>query len=398
MTMQGRSHLRSWLPLVCVAALAIFAPVAAAAHGQHAAPPAPAVGAVYTETNDPANNQIVVFDRSPDGTLVQSQVVNTGGLGGQQPQPGCPGACPILDAQGEVQLSQDGHLLFAVNAGSNTISSFRVTHDGLKLAQTTPSGGVFPDSITVHDDLLYVLNADSVNIAGYRVSGSGALTPIAGSSRPLSSGAMPGFARQIGFDNTGKTLSVTLLAPDVIDTFPVSKDGTAGAATANPSSTPLPFAFSFDHHNDLVAAQISSLTGTGDVATYALTGSGNLTSIDTEPSQGHAPCWTAITDNGHYVFVVNSGGGEAPATVSEYRLSHKGKLTFVGLTPDIGEFAKTDEALSNDSHFLYVLAPSVIAGATSHIDEYKVGPKGSLTLIGATPSTLAVGISGIAAR
>jgi hypothetical protein len=140
------------------------------------------------------------------------------------------------------------------------------------------------------------------------------------------------------------------------------------------------------------------LTGLGNTATYRLTARGNLTPIDTEPSQGHAPCWTAITTNGRYVFVVNTGGGEAPADVAEYRLSVNGKLTFRGLTPDLGEFAKTDAAPSIDSRYLYVLAPSVIAGATSHIDEYEVGVNGRLALIGVTPSTLPVGMSGLAAR
>ena len=42
-----------------------------------------------------------------------------------------------------------------------------------------------------------------------------------------------------------------------------------------------------------------------------------------------------------------------------------------------------------------MLNPSVLAGPTSKIDEYKVGSDGSLTLIGATDANLPAGISGL---
>ena len=101
----------------------------------------------------------------------------------------------------------------------------------------------------------------------------------------------------------------------VIDTFAVGPGGVAAAPTANDSSTPFPFAFSFDPFDRLVAAQITSLTtpGLGDAATYRISGSGTLTSIDTEATGGQAPCWTAITPDGRFVYEVNTGGGAGPA-------------------------------------------------------------------------------------
>ena len=39
------------------------------------------VGAVYTMTNDPAGNAVLVFNRAEDGTLTAGGTFSTGGLG-----------------------------------------------------------------------------------------------------------------------------------------------------------------------------------------------------------------------------------------------------------------------------------------------------------------------------
>ena len=53
----------------------------------------------------------------------------------------------------------------------------------------SPSGGVLPISLTVHDHVLYVLNAGGGgNITGFTVNHDG-LAPLAGSTRPLGAGS-----------------------------------------------------------------------------------------------------------------------------------------------------------------------------------------------------------------
>ena len=62
----------------------------------------------------------------------------------------------------------DGDDLYAVNAGSNSISRFSVRKGGLEWEATVPSGGTMPISLTVHDHLLYVLNGGApTNITGF---------------------------------------------------------------------------------------------------------------------------------------------------------------------------------------------------------------------------------------
>jgi 6-phosphogluconolactonase len=406
------------LALACVSVLAVVgAANAAAGKTDHHQP----VGAVYTESNSPAGNAVTVFDRYADGTLALRQSVGTGGNGSTQ-SVGCGPGCPILDSQNEVVVSQSGKFVFAVNAGSNTVSSFRETQAGLKLVDQASSGGVMPESIALHGHTLYVLNVatgnangTTGNIYGLNVSRQGQLSPI-GSSQPLAHAAPPDHSadpRAIGFDHDGKVVVVTEIAagfndptygpPGAIDTFVIGPHGQAGPAVSHKTSDGFPFGFAVDGKDRLVLSQIHTPDGLsiGSVSTYQLSNSGGVTPIDTKSSGGILPCWVAVTNDNRTAYVVNTGAGN-PAPVNGFGLDSHGSLT--PLSPaaasTAGEFARTDEAFSRDSKYLYVLAPSVGPGAPSHIDEYSVNKDGSLTLIGATPASanLGVGASGVAAR
>jgi len=75
-------------------------------------------------------------------------------------------------------LSADHRWSFAVNAGSNEVSVFRVLPGGLGLVDKVDSGGAFPVSLAPFHDLLYVLNAGtSPNIIGFSLDHRGHLTP-----------------------------------------------------------------------------------------------------------------------------------------------------------------------------------------------------------------------------
>src|SRR5271163_2113428 len=208
--------------LLAVAGLCALTP-GAFAHSRLT--PKPAVY-IYTETNSLTANAIVVFKRYSNGLLKQSAVVSTGGTGNTQ-SVGCGPGCPILDTSNEVTLAKGGKLLFAVNAGSNTVSSFRQTPLGLKLVDQKPSGGLQPESVTTSGNLVYVLNDNSGTISGFHVSPLGVLTPIPGSTQPLATPGPMSAGREISFDNTGHVLVVTEVATSLIDTFTVNSSGVA---------------------------------------------------------------------------------------------------------------------------------------------------------------------------
>ena len=171
----------------------------------------------------------------------------------------------------------------------------------------------------------------------------------------------------------------------------------AAPAVAVNSSDMLPFGFAFAPDDTLVVSNVASMTGLGSASTCTLSGGGApLTPIDAiDPTMGHAPCWVSITKTGG--MCTSSTRVAVPLRGDDHRVSmYSGHLTKLGVTPASGDFALTDSVLSKNDKYLYVLAPSIKAGDTSHIQSYKVGSGGILTHMGSTPMTLAVGVSGLA--
>ena len=158
------------------------------------------------------------------GAFVAAGVYPTGGTG----------TAAGLGSQGAVTLAEEGRLVLAVNAGSNSISSFRVRRDGLGLRDVEPSGGVLPTSIAYDDGLAYVLNAGQPNsISGFRVRYDGELSPLAGSTRALSADQTS--PAQVSFVPHGRALVVTERATNTITTFGLRWDGRPGERTGVPA-------------------------------------------------------------------------------------------------------------------------------------------------------------------
>jgi hypothetical protein len=139
---------------------------------------------IYVMTNDPDGNTVIQYDRAPNGQLTWVAEVATGGLGfagGVDPLGSQDGIAWGEVAVGDISRPSG----VAVNAGSNQISSLS-EDGGLHMVSIISSGGEFPNSVALHDDLVYVLNAYGVpNITGFRVDGDGLLTPLPGSTVTL---------------------------------------------------------------------------------------------------------------------------------------------------------------------------------------------------------------------
>src|SRR2546428_6731428 len=100
-----------------------------------------------------------------------------------------------------------------------------------------------PISVTVHGNVVYVLNTGGAetngNIAGYHLN-DGQLSAISGSVQPLSGVTAPA---QISFNPSGTVLVVTEKSTNKIDTFLVNGHGVPSAPNVQASSGghPLPF-------------------------------------------------------------------------------------------------------------------------------------------------------------
>ena len=84
-----------------------------------------------------------------------------------------------------------------------------MTGHGLRLVDRVASGGTEPISLTSSGDVLYVLNEQTGNIAGFRFNWWGALEAIPGSSRSLSTPGPGSISAQIGFSPDGQLLTVS---------------------------------------------------------------------------------------------------------------------------------------------------------------------------------------------
>jgi 6-phosphogluconolactonase (cycloisomerase 2 family) len=385
------THLRSARPKVtaalgttvlAAAAATAFAGTAdaATAHGQ---PNGGADHALFVQTDNVAGNQVVAYHRAGNGTLTLAGRYGTGGLGGVLSG----SVVDHLASQGSLSYDQRHGLLYAVNAGSNTVSVFSAEGDRLFLRQVISSGGTFPVSVAVHGDLVYVLNATSGgSVQGYWVI-SGHLVPIPGSNRSLGLDptATPQFTNtpgQLAFSPGGSKLIVTTKANgDDIDVFGVHFDGRLSASpVVNPEPGTVPFAITFDQAGHLVIAN----AGTNALASLRINASGTVTLLDAVGTGQSATCWVA--PDGNALFASNAGSG----TVSAYQSSFGGQLTLEGQhATDPGT---VDAAASPDGRFLYVQT-----GGTGTVDEFSVATGGSLTSIGSVTVAGAAGGEGIAA-
>ncbi|HEX4602170.1 MAG TPA: beta-propeller fold lactonase family protein [Gemmatimonadales bacterium] len=330
-------------------------------------------GAVYTLTNQITGNTVVVFRRAADGTLSAVGSVATGGTG--------TGAG--LGSQGAVALSADNRWLFAVNAGSNDVSVLRVDAETPSLASRTPSGGIGPISLSVHGQLLYVLNAGGAgNITGFTVGPDGALAPIAGSTRALS-GAAVGPA-QVAFSPNGRTLVVTEKTTNRLDVFPVDANGVAGALSSVASAGGTPFGFAFGQRNLLFVSEAA-----GSASSYSLEHGGTLQVVSGAVlTQQAAPCWAVVTEDGRFGYTANARGG----SISGFAVAPSGAITLLdanGATAIVGTGA-TDLALSLDSRYLYDLVGRNIVALRVEAD----GHLATTGTIGGLPA----GTVGLAAR
>jgi 6-phosphogluconolactonase (cycloisomerase 2 family) len=409
-------------------------------------------GAVYAMTNALGNNEIKVYHRANDGTLTLIQTIATrGGGSGIQLDP-----TDSLGSQGGLVLDRRHHRLFAVNTESfaedlredptdigdchkGTISSFRVAEDGsLTLVDQIPSGGLFPASLAVRGDRLYVLNAGGPglnpvcgigpNITGFHVRPNAEMRLLADSTQPINPGSSPGsflncdpgvgpfptdefrcglnppaFPRgpaQIGFTPDGRALVVTVKGTNSIYVFPVDKAGLPGApkiTQVGGPNQPTPFGFAFDGRGHLIVTEPFGATPTipavpfSAVSSFAINEDGTLEAISSSVPNGRGTsCWIALDPSSRYAYI----GNNATSDISSYRIGKNGSLTLLEAVAAPANLPN-DLAVAQDNgkSFLYVLN-----SGNGTVGAFRIEDDGSLTPLGAVDGLPAdAGAQGLAA-
>lgn len=333
----------------------------------------------FTSTNSPAGNEVLVIGDGPSGTLA---------LLARHPTQGT-GTGAGLGSQGAVTLSQDGRWLFVVNAGSHTLSTFAVRPAGLVLASVQDSGGLQPVSVSERGGLVYVVNAGgSGNVAGFRNEG-GRLVPVAGSVQPLSAaGSGPG---QVGIAPGAGLLLVTERATNLLATYALQADGSAGAPVLTASSGPTPFGFAFDRRGHAyVSEAFGGATDASALSSYRFDGTQPRVLSASVPTLQTAACWVVLSPDGRFAYVANAGSG----SLSSYAIAVDGRATLLqsvaaSTGPNSGP---VDMAVPRGGRTL-----AVLAARAQTLLRYTREADGSLVPAGSA-SGLPAGLAGLAAR
>jgi 6-phosphogluconolactonase len=328
--------------------------------------------AVYTQTNSQAGNAVQVLARADDGQLTPAGSYLTGGLG----------TSAGLGSQGAVALSDNGRVLLAVDAGSNDVASFRVEKGGLQLVGRVPSRGTMPVSVTIHGHDAYVLNASGVaNVAAFRLSGTGVLTPRFAGRAPLST--LNAGAAQVAVAPAGNALVVTERQSSQLETFPL-RHGLPGDPVVTPSSGPVPFGFAFDPRGTAIVSEAANSTA----SSYRLAQDGGLRLItaSAQTLQG-AACWVAVTPDGRFAYTGNAATG----SITGFSIASDGALTRLAEDGRSASSPRPNDLAIADG-YLYAINP--IAGS---VTIYLVSADGSLTGLGAATG-LPQGLAGLAAH
>ena len=339
-------------------------------------------GAVFVQNDSVSGNAIIAYSRAADGPLRQAGTYPTGGLGGA-----LDGAVvDHLASQGSVALDRQHGLLYAVNAGSDTVTVFSVHGDSLARRQVVSSGGAFPASIAVHGNVVYVLNArNGGSVQGYlRVGDALIRIPAWRRSLGLDPTPTPEFTHtpgQVAFTPDGSKLIVTTKgASNAVDVFSVGLGGLSATPTVTELPDAVPFAVSFDNHQHLVLTE----AGPNAVATFSVGRNGTLTPIGRMATGQAGSCWVAVA--GARFYASNAGSG----TLSGYTERRGGALVAIGNTAT--DPGTVDAAVTPDGRHLYVQT-----GANGTVDGYRIDADGSLTPVGSVTVPDAVGAEGIAA-
>ncbi|MGI8770698.1 MAG: hypothetical protein ACR2JE_04615 [Acidobacteriaceae bacterium] len=371
--------------------------------------------AVYAGTNDGQKNGLVAYGSKSDGTLAYIGSYLSGGAGGRL-NTGGP-VDPLISAHSV--LNVDNRFVLQVNAGSNTVSSFRVNEDfSLTLINVVPSGGFGPDTIAERDGVVYVANVDNDgvytgpqdqvgNIVAFVLNReTGRLQEIPRSKRQLVGRpsdlavAPSGHSLVVSIYNAGSSAiskyaasaeleSFAILRPGFLTPFPIS--AITSTQRNNDDNRNLPGAIGItireSHGRQVVvvtesrefladgeAASLSQFQ-TGSVSTFELNGFGFLrpislaiptdSPITTGPTNtSTSSCWISFDRNGRSFWVVTASS----SIILSFRLNEDGTVEEINnraatgvpvnpnaANPAAGATGFVDIVETGNSHFIYEL-------------------------------------------
>jgi DNA-binding beta-propeller fold protein YncE len=352
---------------------------------------------VYAGDNLTTGANIRIFRRDDMGRLTFIKDVPTGGkglfdlVGVTRTQTGIFAATDIgpFEHDGNLIITPDKSRIFVVNQGSDDLSVFNVSADGLTLTPVPGSPfktGHIPASVTVAAfDTVVVLNKNDDpggqkiigkqgSVQTYKMAANGSLTPVAGSEilLPTARGGEGIFKGQTTTPSQvlavgdGKLIFVNDFFAGMIRPFTVNPDGTLKAGKAfdirslginvlpiNGRNFPFTLNFmNFPGKNILYAGILFE----NKVGVFTFNPkNGKLKFQGTATNRGSTVCWFVISPSGKFMWTSN----QASNSVSTYSLADplKPVETQVINFDSCGEPSQV--AINQNASFIYFSASAV---------------------------------------
>ena len=398
------------------------------AHGERSMGDTSAVGHVYVQTNE-TRNCVIHYHRAADGTLTEYERVPTGGAGsgGYNPIVNRESTPNPFEGARSVILSPDNRLLFATNAGDNSVSSFTVDDEGnLTLVDVQRTGNVVPgpsgsakslqyDASTGTLYVCHSLGPDHVRLLSVDDAGRITARPerytVNLEDKPNRVATMVTLSPDAKFllvgttfdepakpnpdgspilwvsKNGGAPHSVASNAPDPdgLVVFPVNGDGSLGEAQfqdGGGGSPWFPLFLNNRPHQFVIGyavadgLSLAALGPDGQVAT------GPVVQIDTSAGKPSELCWLSISPDDRTIYAANFGYSYVTSFHLDGNVLSIAKDPACPKVPGNGTFralngtvssGPSDNWLTADGKYLYQLY-----GNASKLIGYATTPDGSL--------------------
>ncbi len=277
----------------------------------------PTSAIVFVESNRAVDNSILAYERDPNGKLQLVQEYPTGGKGIFDASL----ALGPFDSDQNITVNAEHTLLFAVNAGSNTIAVFQIGANGSLqpvAGSPFPSGGINPVSVGLAKDTLVVVNKamdpnqpglNQPNHASFHVSPSGVLSgPISTITAPIGSSPSqaaisPGMRLAFDAQFMGGALR-SLMVEGSGQLTPVETQPLPDSAFVGSAAPHFPLGIALHPKQPVLYVGFVTIDRLG---VYSYDGAGHLTFARTVADSGAAPCWVKVNGLGSRAYVSNTG-------------------------------------------------------------------------------------------
>jgi 6-phosphogluconolactonase len=289
---------------------------------------------VYVVSNLDGPNAIEAFrrDRST-GELTRMGRFPTQGQGAAR------GAAALT----QKALVSDGKFIFAVNPGSNTVSSLRIEQDGsLVVVDQQPTDGQLPATLAISRDLLYVGNSGHApgatpqmgSYKGFRVRSNGTLQSLTCPKVDAPVNQLGSIISALTFNADATVLVASVLLANLIESYRVDSQGCLTDRKVIPGGGgPFSAVFRPNYPQQLVITKATPQFYPNEeapgVASYTVDSNATLTttSVYTDPDGSDLglrdPCWHVYSPDGQRFWTSSL----IPRTLNLFELDAAGRIT-----------------------------------------------------------------------